>query len=53
LVLGTKPVAHTSHKHRYVCALAPTIGMKLVYHDEFEPVRVRDDGAIKRALARH
>jgi hypothetical protein len=33
--------------------LTPTIGVKLIQYDKFDTVRVRNDSAIQRILARH
>lgn len=33
--------------------MTPTIGVKLIQYDKFDTVRVRNDSAIQRILARH
>jgi hypothetical protein len=52
-MIGAKPVAHTPNEHCDVGALTPTIGVKLIQYDKFDTVRVRNDSAIQRILARH
>jgi hypothetical protein len=52
-VLATEPVAHAAHEHCHVSALTPAISVELVEHDVVEPVCIRDDGAVERALPRH
>jgi hypothetical protein len=52
-MVGAEPIVHTADQHRYIGPLAAAVGVKLVQHDEVEPVRVCDNGAVEWGLARH
>jgi hypothetical protein len=53
LVIAAQTIAHAPHQHSDVGTLAATVGVKLVEDEEIEPIGVRNDSAIKRALPGH